>query len=95
MQQMDQVTQANAATSEESASAAEELACQAEELRRLVNRMERLINGQSRAGGDAAAADSFRVDAGAAPSRSRQRRAGNNPDGQGSVPRRQPDTLEV
>lgn len=88
MQQMDQVTQANAATSEESASAAEEL-------RRLVNRMERLINGQSRAGGDAAAADSFRVDAGAAPSRSRQRRAGNNPDGQGSVPRRQPDTLEV
>jgi hypothetical protein len=42
---MDQVTQSNAATSEESAAAAEELSSQSEQLRLLVHQLENLVNG--------------------------------------------------
>ena len=49
LQQMDQVTQSNAATSEESAAAAEELSSQSEQLRSLVHQLERLVNGSGAA----------------------------------------------
>lgn len=43
--QMDQVTQSNAANSEESASAAEELSAQAEEMRRMVQELVAMVGG--------------------------------------------------
>ena len=45
MTQMDQVTQSNAASAEESASAAEELSAQAEELRRMVGDLQAIVGG--------------------------------------------------
>ncbi|MCC6491193.1 MAG: MCP four helix bundle domain-containing protein [Candidatus Hydrogenedentes bacterium] len=45
--QMDQVTQRNAASSEESASAAEELSAQAEEMRRMVNELRLMVGGSA------------------------------------------------
>jgi myosin heavy subunit len=45
--QMDQVTQTNAASSEESASAAEELSAQAAEMRRMVTELVRMVDGGS------------------------------------------------
>ncbi len=51
--QMDKVTQANAATAEESASAAEELGQQAIVLRELVNDLRRMFEGGGSAGGSA------------------------------------------
>ncbi|MCC6699293.1 MAG: chemotaxis protein [Candidatus Hydrogenedentes bacterium] len=48
--QMDQVTQRNAASSEESASAAEELNAQAEEMRRTIAELRLMVGGSSRNG---------------------------------------------
>jgi len=45
--QMDRVTQANAASAEESASASEELSAQANELREMVRRLQRIVDGRS------------------------------------------------
>lgn len=45
MSQMEQVTQANAATAEESAASAEELQAQAEELENIVGQLTRLVKG--------------------------------------------------
>lgn len=47
--QMDQVTQSNAASSEESASAAEELSAQAEEMRRMVQDLVAVVEGEGNA----------------------------------------------
>ena len=53
MSQMDQVTQSNAASAEESASAAEELSAQAEELRRLVYELQTVVGGSNENGENA------------------------------------------
>ncbi len=45
--QVDEVTQSNAASAEESASAAEELSAQAEELNRMVQDLQKLVGGRS------------------------------------------------
>jgi methyl-accepting chemotaxis protein len=52
VRQMDQVTQSNAATSEQSAAAAEELSSQSVQLRSLVHQLERLVNGSANADDD-------------------------------------------
>ena len=56
--QMDQVTQSNAGSAEESASAAEELSAQAEELNRMVQDLQSMVGGRS-TGSDAG----YRLDA--------------------------------
>jgi methyl-accepting chemotaxis protein len=55
--QMDQVTQSNAANAEESASAAEQLSAQAEELRSSVAELQMLVRGSSDTDGDDYRAD--------------------------------------
>jgi methyl-accepting chemotaxis protein len=45
--QMDQVTQTNAATSEQAASASEELSAQADQMKSVVNRLSLVIRGKS------------------------------------------------
>jgi methyl-accepting chemotaxis protein len=47
IQEMDDVTQKNAATAEESAAAAEELSAQAEELNRIVGELDKIVGGQA------------------------------------------------
>lgn len=70
MNQMDGVTQSNAASSEESASASEELSAQARELSEMVNQLTALVRG-------AKAAEAFQSNGSyAAPARS-QRQTGN------------------
>ncbi len=52
LSQMDQVTQSNAASAEESASAAEQLNAQSEELRRMVAELQAVVGGKTSAGSE-------------------------------------------
>ena len=69
--QMDQVTQSNAANSEESASASEELSAQAEEMQRMVMELVSMVGGASKNG----AGNGSRISAAATAKRPAQTRA--------------------